>query len=80
MTKEFPKIIVTNKEEIVRVLFLTYFWNEFYTLAKYGIAELNFPPSSLFKREEAELAIKHAKECVSTANSLYWAKMNEERN
>ena len=74
LEKDFPKYF--NKDDIPRVLFLTYFWYNFYTLAKYGIEELNFPPNKLFTKEDAELALKHAKECVYIADKLFSYKKN----
>lgn len=69
LQKEFPKDFVYRKD-IPRLVFLTYFWHGFYTLAKYGLAELNIPPDKLFKEEDAKLALEHAKLCVSVANNL----------
>ncbi len=77
LKKEFPKYFY-RKDDIPRVLFLTYFWHNFYTLAKYGIEELDFPPDKLFGREDAELALKHAKECVAVADDLLIFKRTEE--
>lgn len=74
--KQFPQHFV-YKEEIPRVIFLSYFWYNFHTLAKYGIN--NIPPDKLFKKEEAELALKHAKYCVEVANGLLIYRKDEER-
>lgn len=76
--KDFPKNFV-YKDELPRLIFLTYFWHRFYTIAKYGIDELNVPPDKLFKREDAELAVKHAKFCVTVADNLLIHKKIEER-
>lgn len=75
LKKEFPR---HYKDDVPRVLFLTYFWHNFYTLAKYGIEELDFPPDKLFTKEDAELALKHAKECVAVADRLLGYKRMEE--
>jgi len=69
LQSDFPKYFA-YKEELPRVVFLTYFWAQFYPIAKYGIDELNLPPDELFKKEEAELAVSHAELCVKVANDL----------
>jgi len=69
LQSNFPKYFA-YKEELPRVIFLTYFWGQFYTIAKYGIDELNLPPDELFKKEDAELAVSHAELCVRVANEL----------
>jgi len=47
------------------------FWAQFYNTAKYGLeAGYLAPAKDLFKREEAELAVKHAEECHSAASQL----------
>ena len=77
-SKKFPKYFA-YKEELPRLIFLTYFWHRFYTIAKYGIDELNIPPDKLFEKEDAKLAIEHAKFCVKIANNLLIHKSSEER-
>ena len=76
LNKEFPKYFA-YKEDIPRMVFLTYFWSEFYTLAKYGIEELNLSPDRLFKEEDARLALKHAELCIDIADSLLMWKKQE---
>jgi len=76
LSMEFPKYFI-YKDELPRVIFLSYFWHRFYTIAKYGISELNLPPDRLFKKEEAELALNHAKLCVRIAENLLYAKKDE---
>ena len=78
LSKEFPEHFA-YKEELPRLIFLTYFWYRFYTIAKYGISELDIPPDKLFKKEDAELAIKHAKLCVRMADNLLIHTNSEER-
>lgn len=53
-----------------RVLLFANFWAEFYTKAKYGLEILQVPPTKLFEKQEAELALKHAKECYYVADQL----------
>lgn len=76
LQKKFPKYFA-YPEDIPRVIFLTYFWYNFHTLAKYGINDI--PPDKLFIREDAELALKHAKDCVKVADNLLTQKEVEER-
>jgi HEPN domain-containing protein len=47
-----------------RLLTLANFWDQFYLQAKYGM-EAGYLASAqdLFRRDEAELAVKHAEEC-----------------
>jgi HEPN domain-containing protein len=72
LSSDFPEYF--DKEKIPKVIFLSYFWSQFYTLGKYGVEKLNIPPDQLFGKEEAELAIKHAKFCLDVAQSLYQFK------
>jgi HEPN domain-containing protein len=54
-----------------RLLLLLNFWAQFYTTAKYGLeAEHLAPAKDLFKKEEADLALKHAQECYQAASHL----------
>ncbi len=54
-----------------RLLFLMNFWAQFYITAKYGFeAEYLASAKDLFGQGEAELAVQHAKECLSAANQL----------
>ena len=53
-----------------RVLLFANFWAEFYTKAKYGLEKLQVPPTKLFERQEAELALKHAEECYYAGSQL----------
>ena len=76
LNKEFPRYFA-YKDDVPRMVFLTYFWSEFYTLAKYGIEELNLSPDRLFKEEDARLALKHAELCVDIADSLLMWKRQE---
>jgi HEPN domain-containing protein len=54
-----------------RFLFLANFWAQFYNTAKYGLeAGYLAPAKDLFKKEEAELAVQHARECYDAASHL----------
>jgi len=46
------------------------FWLGFYTIAKYGLEKLGIGADKLFEREEAELALKHARRCWSAGQRL----------
>jgi HEPN domain-containing protein len=78
LQQKFPEYF-TRKDEIPRVIFLTYFWDQFYTIGKYGIEEMNFSPDKLFEKEEAQLAINHANYCVSLADELLIHRKQEVR-
>ncbi len=73
LKKEFPKYFA-YREEIPRVIFLTYFWHNLYTIAKYGLSDVDVSPDKLFSKEDAELALKHAKDCIKVANNLLSSK------
>jgi len=54
-----------------RLLLLVNFWNQFYLPAKYGFeAGYLAPPQDLFGKEEADLALHHADECLRAALRL----------
>jgi HEPN domain-containing protein len=59
-------------QDVARVVFLARFWGEFYLTAKYGMEAIGTTPDRLFKREEAELALKHL-DSVAFAASAFWA-------
>jgi HEPN domain-containing protein len=60
---DFPKIYLYSK-----------FWSQFYTVAKYGLEKLGVGANRLFEKEEAELAIKHARKCELAARQLLYYK------
>ncbi len=61
-----------------RLLILVNFWEQFYIQAKYGIEASNLaPPQDLFEREDAELAVRHADQCLSAADHIRY--LSEER-
>ena len=50
-------------------------WSSVYTIAKYGSEGLGYGPHELFEKEDAKLAIKHAKTANSLVNQvLYYIK------
>lgn len=54
-----------------RLLFLVNFWGDFYIEAKYGYEVGNLAPAKdLCKKEDAELAERHAQECYGAASQL----------
>ncbi|MEM1831715.1 MAG: HEPN domain-containing protein [Desulfurococcaceae archaeon] len=78
LSKEFPRFF-PYRDEIPRVVFLSYFWYRFGVIAKYGIEEVGIPPDKLFTRREAELTVEHAEECLRIAQSLLSLKRIEEK-
>jgi len=62
---EFSKLLKTVPRDVTRVFLLSEFWSKFYTVAKYGYEKLEIGPEYLFKKEEAELALKHAEKCYN---------------
>lgn len=57
--RDFPKVYLHSM-----------FWSMFYTVAKYGLEKVQVGPDKLFEKEEAELALKHARRCRSAAGDL----------
>ena len=53
-----------------RLYLLSKFWSEFYTVAKYGLEELEVGADKLFTDKEAKLASEHAEECYLATNAL----------
>ena len=73
--KDFERILESlpknlNYLKIPCLYLYSRFWSSFYTVAKYGLERLGVGPEELFDRPEAELAIKHAEKCLSTARTL----------
>jgi HEPN domain-containing protein len=58
---EFPKLFLYSR-----------FWAGFYETAKYGDERLGVGPERLFGHGEAELALRHARDCHRAADRLYW--------
>ena len=56
---DFPRLFLYSK-----------FWAGFRETAKYGDERLGVGPEKLFRKEEAELALGHAKECFMAAQRL----------
>jgi HEPN domain-containing protein len=56
---EFPRLFLCSK-----------FWSSLYEVAKYGDERLGVGPEKLFGKEEAELALTHAKKCWSATQTL----------
>ncbi|MDZ5810272.1 hypothetical protein U4E84_02735 [Halorubrum sp. AD140] len=59
-----------RKDEIIRAIFLTQFWERFYELAKYGAPALNIGPSFIFDTTDGERAISDAQFCVDLAEDF----------
>lgn len=59
-----------RKSDVVRVIFLTQFWGEFYELAKYGAPQLNVRPEMIFNTGDGSRAIEDAEYCIDVAEDL----------
>lgn len=55
---------------MIRAIFLTQFWNEFYELAKYGAPKMNVRPEEIFTGDDGERAINDTIFCADLANDL----------
>jgi len=63
--------------DVARIIFLARFWGEFYLTAKYGMEATGTTPDRLFKREEAELALKHLDSVAYDAQPFWtWRQRN----
>lgn len=60
----------SRKDDIIRAIFLTQFWSNFYELAKYGAPNMNVQPSSIFDWEDGERAIDDTIYCLELALGL----------
>lgn len=96
LQKEYPKRHEFKEEEFVSVLdkiskelehlnfprlyLLSKFWSNFYTVAKYGYGKFGVGPEKLFRKDEADLALKHAEECRSAASQLKGHVKRAKRN
>lgn len=56
--------------EYPRLYLYSQFWSYFYTIAKYGYEKIGIGADKLFEKEEAELALKHARRNIDAARSL----------
>jgi len=54
-----------------RIYLLSKFWSYFYITAKYGLEKLKIGADKVFKEEEADLALKHARECHNASRAFY---------
>lgn len=59
-----------RSDDVIRVIFLTQFWSEFYELAKYGAPNLNVRPEMIFTGDDGSRAISDASYCVDVAKAL----------
>ncbi len=68
---KLEKQYLNHSINLPRLLFLVNFWSHFYITAKYGF-EAGYLASAkdLFKKEEADLSIQHARECYDAASQL----------
>jgi HEPN domain-containing protein len=56
-----------------RLLFRVNFWSQFYLEAKYGFEAAHLASAqALFEKEDAELAIKHADDCLRAARHVLY--------
>ncbi|GEM_PF-779520 len=61
-----------------RLLFLQFFWGQFYNVAKYGLEAGNLAAAKdLFEIQEAELAVRHAEECHRAGTWLRYLDENK---
>jgi len=73
--EEFEKLLEKIPEKLKyleyhRLFLISKFWLGLYATAKYGEERLGLGPEKLFKRDEAELALRHAEECERAADVL----------
>jgi hypothetical protein len=57
---------------VERVFVFSNFWASIYEYAKYGIDEFDVGPKELFRKYEADLALKHAYDAYNLARKLYY--------
>jgi HEPN domain-containing protein len=75
------RLVAQNLQFIIplpRLIFRANFWSHFYLEAKYGFEAGHLAPAQeLFEKEDAELAVRHAEECIRAAERLRY--MNHEQ-
>ena len=64
-------------ENVPRVIFLTQFWERFYTLAKYGVPEQNLSSFELMEPSDALRAVQDAEFCQETASEVFYYVLDE---
>lgn len=75
--EEFKNLIdkipqnLNNIYNYPRIYLLSEFWSYFYVTAKYGLEKLKIGSDKIFKEEEADLALKHARECYKASRAFY---------
>ena len=57
-----------HKKSLARLSWLNSMWSSSHTIAAYGRLEIS--PSDLFKKEDAEIAIKYGEECHSSVRGI----------
>ena len=78
LTDKLAAQYLNHVVNLPRLLFLVNFWAQFYITAKYGFEVANLAPAKdLFKKEEAELAVKHAEECHQAASQLRYLPVDK---
>lgn len=60
-----------NGEKIPRVIFLTQFWERFYTLAKYGEPKINLSSKDIVNIDDAQRAVQDAEYCLNVSTELH---------
>jgi len=73
--KEFLEVLESIPDELEylefhKIYLYSLFWEKFYTIAKYGLENFGLGAEKLFEKEEANLALKHAKKSVSAVKTL----------
>lgn len=73
--EEFERILEKIPEKLKyfdfhKLYLYSRFWSAFYTVAKYGLEKIGVGPEKLFEKEEAELALKHARKCITAGSQL----------
>lgn len=73
--EEFRKVLNKIPESLQNLEFhklylYSRFWQNFYTVAKYGLENFRVGPDKLFEKDEAEIALKHADKCWFATTQL----------
>lgn len=77
LSADYPESF-ESADELPRAVFLTRFWEQFYTETKYGYPEKNLRPSDLFDLDDARRAISHAEFVESLAEEMKDAAEEDE--
>lgn len=78
LPEKIKALYLGHPVNLPRLIYLVNFWSAFYLLAKYGMETGSLAtPKDLFDKAEAELAIRHAEECLNAASAIRYLPVEQ---